>query len=1113
MSNIEKKYQKLTQREHVLKRPGMYIGAVENIDETIWILEDNNIRKKSINYSPGLYKIFDEILVNAYDETTRDKQVSLIKVDINPDKNEVTVFNDGKGIDVIIHPKEGIYVPELIFSHLLTSTTFADEKKRITGGIHGLGAKLTAIFSTYFKVEVGDPVNKKKFTQVYKNNLSKKSTPVIENYEKDTGFVKITYKPDLRYFKVDKLDKDMVSLMSRRVYDIAALTPKHIKVYLNKEKVPVNNFMDYVTLFTSDRPKIIELCDPKDETYVKNRWKIIIAESVDDRFEQISFVNGIYTLHGGRHVEYIVGKIVKGIKHIVEKKYKGANIKESFIKDRFWIFISSVIENPTFSSQTKEELVTPVKNFGSTCQLSKGLIKKMFSQFELDKEIQNWIKIKEIKELGKTDVKKRSQVKGIKKLYDANFAGTSKSRDCTLILTEGDSAKAMAISGLAAIPKANDYYGVFPLKGKLLNVREATHSQIINNEEFKNLKRIIGIQTGKKYTLENISELRYGKILLMMDADVDGSHIKGLFINMIDYYWPSLLKIDGFIQVLITPVVKVSRKNETISFYTLTDYENWKKGKDTKKWTIKYYKGLGTNTAQEAREYFKNLDKHTVGLKLIDERGKKAIKLAFAKKEADNRKLWLKKYDRDIIVDQSKDTLSYYDFIHKELIHFSNYDNIRSIPSLVDGFKPSQRKVLYAGFKRDLKTEIKVAQFVGYISEHTSYHHGENSLVKTVIGMSQNFVGANNINLFVPKGQFGTRLLGGKDHSSARYIFTLLEDITRKIFHKDDDRLLNYLDDDGFRIEPEYYIPVIPMILVNGADGIGTGYSTDIPKYNPKNIIENIRSKLEGNKFKKMKPWYQGFTGEVIDIGDGIYLSKGSYKKLKGKYLQITELPIGVWTENYKIFLEDLIMKKKYIKSIKNNSTESVVDFVIKFREDGIIDKLEKIVEGNMNGLEKLLKLTRRVSTNNMHLYDKEGIIKKYASPLKILEEFYELRLEYYQRRKDMLLKKLKAELKILDSKVKFVRLVVGKKIDLVNKSRDKMVSILEKHKLLKLPDEQPFDYLIRMSFYSLSQEKIKELENKFKEKSGLFNALKKKEIKDMWLEDLDNIKIDSLNL
>jgi DNA topoisomerase-2 len=250
-------------------------------------------------------------------------------------------------------------------------------------------------------------------------------------------------------------------------------------------------------------------------------------------------------------------------------------------------------------------------------------------------------------------------------------------------------------------------------------------------------------------------------------------------------------------------------------------------------------------------------------------------------------------------LDQNTREIPIRDFINKELILFSMADNVRSIPSVVDGFKPGQRKVLFGCFKRNLKSEAKVAQLVGYISEVTAYHHGEASLAGTIVGMAQHFVGNNNINPLMPNGQFGTRLQGGKDHASPRYIFTSLCPITRKIFRKEDDEVLAYLNDDGQSIEPMWYMPILPMVLVNGSDGIGTGWSSAIPTYNPSEIVANIRRKMEGKELLPMHPWFRGFKGTVQDLGAGRYNTCGIACMTSDDTVEIFELPVRTWTNTY----------------------------------------------------------------------------------------------------------------------------------------------------------------------------------------------------------------------
>ena len=416
-----------------------------------------------------------------------------------------------------------------------------------------------------------------------------------------------------------------------------------------------------------------------------------------------------------------------------------------------------------------------------------------------------------------------------------------------------------------------------------------------------------------------------------------------------------------------------------MTYFTLHEYEKWLEstGNNGKGWTIKYYKGLGTSTSQEAKEYFSHLDLHEVTFQalsrdvdfheeeFVDDKGRPVattgsdlIDLIFRKARVEDRKLWLNKMPKDRFMDyiqaSRRGGVLYSEFVNNEYIHFSHYDNARSIPHLMDGFKPSQRKVLYACLKRNLKSEIKVAQLTGYVAEHSAYHHGEASLQLTIVGMAQNFCGSNNINLLTPSGQFGTRRMGGKDAASARYIFTKLEPIARTIFHPDDDDLLNYLKDDGSTIEPEFYVPVIPMVLVNGAEGIGTGWSTFVNNYSPRDVIENIRRKLQGHDVVPMKPFYAGFTGDVstetemevlhkcfpniyalksqiieIEGNEKSYRSFGKIERVDETTLLITELPLKKWTQEYKQFLDGMMVtdgkQVAEIKDFKENHTETTV--------------------------------------------------------------------------------------------------------------------------------------------------------------------------------------------
>ena len=1083
-----------------------------------------------MTFTPGLYKIFDEIVVNAADNKQRDPTMNRIEVTIDPSQNSIRVWNNGKGIPVAIHQEHQIYVPELIFGHLLTGSNFDDEESKTTGGRNGYGAKLANIFSSKFIVETADSSTGQKFKQVYENNMGSRTKPEVAKHS-GADYTCITFYPDLKRFKMDFMDEDTVALLSKRVYDIAGTNTAagtKLSVYLNGTAIMARNFEQYVSLY-----KGLEV--PCAFERVNDRWEIGVGVS-DGTFQQVSFVNSISTTKGGTHVNYIADQISSKLMAVVKKRNKGQEVKAHQIKGHLAIYVNALIVNPAFDSQTKENLTTKHQSFGSTCVVSEKLLKQIEKSGIID-NILSWAKFKQNAELKKKSGSKRSKLIGITKLDDANCAGTAKSKDCTLILTEGDSAKALAISGLGVVGR--DYYGVFPLKGKLLNVREAAHAQMMKNEEVQNIVKILGLTFGRVY--EDVKDLRYGHLMIMTDQDHDGSHIKGLLINFIHHFWPSLLKIDGFLQQFITPIVKCTKGKKEETFFTIPEYNNWKEAnEDGRGWKIKYYKGLGTSTAAEAKEYFSHLETHEINF-AWDPRADDVIDMAFAKKRVDDRKLWLLSMEPGVHIDYNVDSITYDSFVNKELILFSHADNERSIPHFMDGLKPSQRKVLFACFKRNLKQEIKVAQLAGYISEHSAYHHGEASLTQTIISMAQNFVGSNNINLLSPCGQFGTRLMGGKDAASPRYVFTKLEAITRCIFHPHDDPLLNYLDDDGQSIEPTCYVPVIPMVLVNGSDGIGTGWSSGVPTYNPREIIDNLRKMIAGEEPTEMIPWFRGFTGEVQPRTYNSFTVSGIIEAdEEDGIVVISELPVNKWTTDYKQMLEMMIIgntekaadgtsvaaSTQIIKDFKENHTDTTVLFTINVPKEKLSEVLRE-----RNGLEKRFKIDGSVCSSNMNMFDMNAMIHKFDSTCEVMRKFFDIRIEFYEKRKDYLAGKLTEEFEKLDNKVKFIVAVCTGKLVVSNRKKEELLKELKStsfkaffDKKAKKEDDDDdddeadqvqsttnldkgYDYLLSMKIWSLTMEKVQALTAQRDEKKAELDLLLGKVPEDLWLEDLDALE------
>jgi DNA topoisomerase-2 len=1235
---LKVKYQRKTLKNHIESLPDTYIGSIEDeyteqyiYDKNVDFMREENLIdinvlnrfiKKNFLHNPGLKNITEEIIINAYDNKNRVEQrnktskskklkpVTYIKININRAEGFISVENDGEGIDIIEHPVEktddgkSLWIPQMIFGELLTSGNYDKSEEKITGGKNGYGAKLTNIFSTYFKLETVDRHRKLKYTQVYEKNMDIKNEPIIEKFTK-SPYTKITFKPDLNKFGDKAFDLNFECLIQKRAYDLFVCSNGELDIYFNDHKLTMNTLEDYYKMYLpldtfendshlvtktiehNDEDKNNEEDKNNDEDKDKNedndenndmtndytkyeiiqekvnpRWTIAACLSPSLSFEQISFVNGINTTRGGRHVDYIINQITSKLTEMILKKKK-VTVREHYIKDNLMIFVNSIIVNPSFDSQTKTTLTTKVRDFGSECIVSQDFIEKLFKSGLVERAIQlNQLKDDQVSK--KSDGKKTKKVI-IEKLEDAYWAGGKYASKTTLILTEGDSAKAMAMSGRNVLPDGHKAIGVFPLRGKLLNVRDKSTSDYNNNKEVHDIKHIMGLQEGVNYT--NVDSLRYGRILIMTDQDEDGSHIKGLLMNFIAR-WPSLLKIDGFLCSLLTPIVKVwkgNKKDNALKFYTLSDYRQWLNRNDGSKYKHKYYKGLGTSTPKEAKEYFKDFK---VINYIFDDGTENAIDLAFNGARSDDRKNWLLNYDEDKVNDVTAKEVSFSDFINYELIHFSNSDVHRSLPNLFDGLKISQRKVLYSCFKKKLTNEIRVAQLAGYVSETSAYHHGEASLHGTIINMAQTHTGSNNIQLLVPEGQFGTRINGGKDCAQPRYIHTYLENITTKIFNEKDNAILKYICDDGLQVEPEYYLPIIPLVLINGVDGIGTGWSSKIPSFNPIDIINNIKRLLNDNPIKEMHPWYRGFKGSILKIGKNRWLTRGVFKLAGKNSIQVTELPIGMWTSDYKEYLDTLIInasknssstsqkedkttKKKgrntsnrknkkrfareanhqYLKDYINESTDTTVNFTLNFQNDEEMLELLEKATGNYSHItkfEKIFKLSSRISCDRtMNLFNEKNKLVSFKEIESILAYFVEFRLKKYEDRRLHLMNELNKRLDMLAIKVRFIMDIINKKIKIYNKPKAEIIEQIEKLNYPKVLDEVVlskeqynnmnsiqknkcnYEFLIKMPIYNLTKEKVEELQDEKNKCELELEILRNTTAKDMWITDLDEFKIE----
>ncbi len=1082
-------YKKLDSISHIHARPDMYIGTNKTRStehEFLWNGECMEYHHE-LNFNEGFVRIFLEALSNAVDNFYRSQTggtpMTKLVVKLNNETGQTSIWNDGNFIPVEMHEEEQIYIPELIFGHLLSGSNYDDTDERITSGRNGLGVKLLNVFSSEFQVECYDPQRQLLYKQKWKQNMKKVYPASITEKTAKSGYTKISWKPDFSKFGMESYDDIHLKIYQKYVIDASMIMK--IPVYWNEQKFNLKNFGQYVQLYSNETVHMVQ-----GKTDV---MEYCICPSFCGA-SQVSFVNGMITKDGGLHVEKFTGELFRQL----TAKLSKLKVSSKDLKPYFNLFLNVTLANPEFSSQSKTKLV------GSRTPFQVEIPSKVIQQilkWDFVQDITELYKMKEMLQLKKSEKKR-----GFRKIegFDAaNFAGGKHAKDCILILCEGLSAKTYSVQGISKgfdQRKGRNFFGVYPLRGKPLNVRRATLKSVSENKEITDIIHCLNLRFDADYTTaKDFESLSYGQVCIITDADDDGHHICSLLLNLFHKLFPSLLKRSPpFFSIMMTPIAKIKSRDGVQTFYNDYQYQECLTAlqEQNKKFDVKYYKGLGTSSNQEIKESF--------GEKLVyfvtDETTDVHLNMIFQKQQSENRKTWLlsgnpSQYE---VPDTSYPITLY---LNQELMKYSLEDCKRSIPSVFDGLKVSQRKILYSVFKKNLSPtgkSLKVAQLAGYCAEHSNYHHGEQCLYETIIKMCHEFPGSNNIPYFEKDGQFGSRVYGGKDAANARYIFTKLTPLTRLLFPPEDDCLLSYTFDDGMKVEPDAYIPILPMILVNGCTaGIGTGWSCSIPSYNPLELIEIIKKFLkneENTASFELCPFYRGFTGRVRPLGNGKFETLGTFQEKVGdrkRKVTITELPIGTWTDKYKEELENFQEQKK-IKSFRNYSSTEQVHF--EFESGTVPMKFE----------QDTLKLRTFVHVTNMVLFD-EHRIQKFESIRDIFECYFKARLDLYCRRKEHLLSQLSLDLSILENKQRFIMYILEKKIDMQSLQEQDLIQFLKDEAFLLV--ENSFDYLLRITIRDFTTTKVEQLQKSIHTMEQTVASIRASTPQKLWLQDLAKLE------
>lgn len=1016
-------YQELSEIEHVLLRPDMYIGAItRNIRQTRCLnINESRILQKDVSHAEGMEQTFLEILGNAADnvQRSRDHNIDPGVIEISISSEWVIIKNYGMNIP-IAQSQNGIWIPQMIFGKMRTSSNYNDNQKRLYIGRNGLGGKATNIFSKTFNVECADPQRGLLYKQTWQNNMSVRHSPEIVPYA-GVGYTQISYSLDFARFGVSGFDQEALEIYSGHC--VAVSYTCSVPVILNGQRFEIRDLFDYARMFHPvERSSSISYKDPN------GAYDLCIIDTPDNAV-CVSFVNGIITVNGGIHADAAYKVTMDGIIQAVGKSMQGIRLTKRDIVNHVSLFIACRVPNPQFKSQTKDCLAGIDGKKSFNVEIPENLLKGI-KKWKLIETIYMEIYQKQMNKLKKTDGKRKRRPR-TEKAQPANLAGGPRSMETTLILTEGDSADSYRLKFISQIPNGmgREYFGSLPLHGKLLNVLNADFMQIVEHRDLQAIKENLGLKEETDYSLdENYRKLNYGNLLIMPDPDNDGKHILGLVLLFFLHRFPGLVQ-RGFIKFLRIPVVRIDIEGRNYMFYSMTSFKrfmtqvppNARVGKPD------YFKGLGSSEDHHIKQDFMN--PRIVTFK-IDEITTEKIILAFHKTTSNLRKQWIADWvNREVLDTDNFTELPISIFIDHEFIDYSIENIIRSIPEAMDGMKESQRKAYFAALRKlsgkKKKDKVKVAQIASHAAEITCYKHGEGCLADTIVQMTYEFVGSNNMAYFKPRGQFGTRNQGGKDAANPRYTCVSLPWWYSFIYRKEDKRLEKRIIDEGEPQECENLFPVLPMHTINGVIGIGTAYSTNIPQHNPLDVAFWFQQRLlqdlqpEGNhQLPLLRPWYKGFTGQIVLTGNG-FTTEGRMRINPDQSVTIDELPIGTWTKDYENYLAGL-EEAGTISGFNTYSTDDTVKFVIHKYLDGV-------------STPKKLKLISKHSYNNMTVLYRtadRGIQPRiYNDLVQLLQDFYTIRLAKYVERKELMLQEFDQDILDLTERARFIRAVAVEQV------------------------------------------------------------------------------------
>lgn len=1153
------KYQWLNGREHVLARTEMYAGSTTPSSHETHVLEVSNgsvgRRDIDVHIAPALLKVSDEVIVNACDNKTRCPEQKFIKAAFDKD-GTFEVSNDGKTIPISMWPGTERYVVEILFGELMSGENFNDSAGRTGGGLNGVGVKIASILAEWFEVtcvnmeesqifhSCDDPhkslltlrvddsmlaaddlpgatknglnfyrldqsgkctedtlvrtksglfrnVGPIVYHQRFENNLATIHPPVLSKPSSASkSSTRIRWKVDLpRLGMSAPLSEDVLAVLRTRVLDVAACAGEKLAVYIDGQRAPIKALKDYAAAM-GDAMLGRDLLE--EETA---RMEVCAFRADAKGACVVGFINGV-RCSAGTHVEFIWRKLCESMSELVSKRMKRAiTVKKDQLKEHVGFVVNANVVNPKFTSQTKEKLDTPVNRLGLQGFSVSAATMRALEKHGVVDALRNAQEALDAKSVQKSIKNDRARVQSIPK-YEKALKLSSK-QPSSLYLTEGDSAKALAVAGFSVVGR--DHNGVFPLRGKLVNVQGMSAMKALEHKEIKYLTQILGLDPNTSYTQATALQLPYRHLVIFTDQDTDGAHIMGLVLNWLRTFYPTLLEaLPDFVHRFATPIIRAKVGGETRAFFSQAEYEQWLG--DRKPTAVKYFKGLGTSTGEDAKRYFTNIDEHRFPLRYTGQPCNMAVDTMFSAGMSDERKRILRIADPSAFIHYGRDDITFDTVCSKELVQHGLADNRRSIASVIDGLKPSQRKILHVLLERP-KGECKVAQLAALVAQNTAYHHGERSMVQTMVAMAQPWMGANNIALLKPNGMFGSRHDVRTEHSAERYIFTERHSIAPILFPSADSCVLKYAEDDGQLVEPTFFVPIIPFVLVNGTDGIGTGWKSNVPAFAAKHIIDNVRLLVHDPNatLTDMIPSYTGFTGTVSLDAKGDWIFTGTYVIESATTLRITELPPKTWTAPYIEWLREHLIgdgDKCFVVSVEDHSLDSNVNLLIKAKSTVSLEERDIV---------KDFKLTTRMQMSQINLFDSTDTLVHFDSVDDIMRYHAETRRKLYAARIRSQIAALTHDEQIAINKARFVRDVSNRSIVPSGMTKMALEGTLDAAQYYKV--DGGYKYLRGVDVFSLTTDLSAALEAEAAKISETLRALKATTPEQVWLSELDQLE------